>query len=201
MSPSGKDSWFWGDSTTVSRMQSHLWELNIQSSLTEAKHTTAKSLSSIVFVQTQKRLQGMKQALGAGIGWKAGRKMSLWGPRPCVSVSIPQATVQMPQRSHRSLHRCPTGASVGVKSTVRTAVGRWCTKAHGREYESGLKCNGPFPFKKKRVFMYLFIWMCPVFMVACGTEPGRPALGAWTLSYWTTREVQLGLFWQWRKSA
>ena len=137
-------------------MQSHLLELNIQSSLTEAKHTTAKSLSSIVFVQTQKRLQGMKQALGAGIGWKAGRKMSLWGPRPCVSLSIPQATVQMPQRSHRSLHRCHTGASVGVKSTVRTAVGRRCTKARGREYESGLKRNGPFPFKKN---MYLCIYL------------------------------------------
>ena len=100
--------------------------------------------------------------------------MSLWGPRPCVSLSTPQATVPMPQRSHCSLYRCPTEASLGVKSTIRTAVGRRCKEGHGQEYEWGLKCNRPFPLKKKKsyVFMYLFVWLCPVFIAACGTEPG-----------------------------
>ena len=27
-----------------------------------------------------------------------------------------------------------------------------------------------------------------------GMEPGPPALGAWSLSHWTTREVPLGFF-------
>lgn len=153
----------------MSRMQSHQPELKTQSSLTETKHATAKSLSSVVFVQTQKRLRG------AGRGWKAGRKMSLWGPRPCVSLRTPQATVQMPQRSHCSLYRCPAGASLGVKSAIRTAVGRQCAKGHGQEYEWGLKCNMPFPFKKK-LCIYVFICLAvSSFHAACGTEPGPPA--------------------------
>lgn len=156
----------------MSRMQSHQPELKTQSSITETKHATAKSLSSVVFVQTQKRLRGKKQALGAGRGWKAGRKMSLWGPRPCVSLRTPQATVQMPQRSHCSLYRCPAGASLGVKSAIRTAVGRRCAKGHGQESEWGLKCNMPFPFKKSYVFMYLFVWLCPVFMQHVGRNLG-----------------------------
>ena len=119
----------------------------------------------------------MKQALGAGIGWKAGRKMSLWGPRPCVSLSIPQATVQMPQRSHRSLHRCPTGASVGVKSTVRTAVGRRCTKARGREYESGLKRNGPFPFKKN-MYLCIYLFGCAQFSLWHVEQNLVPCIGS-----------------------
>ena len=57
---------------------------------------------------------------------------------------------------------------------------------------------------------YLFIWLCHVLVVACGIctcgkrtlscrmwglvpwlgiEPEPPALGAWSLSHWTTREV------------
>ena len=84
--------------------------------------------------------------------------MSLWGPRPCVSLSTPQATVPMPQRSHCSLYRCPTEASLGVKSTIRTAVGRRCKEGRGQEYEWGLKCNRPFPLKKKKA-MYLCIYL------------------------------------------
>ena len=196
MSPSGQESRFWGDTTAVSTMHSHWPELNTQSSLTEMKHTTAKSLSSIVFVQTQKRLRGKKQVLGAGRGWNAGRKMSLWGPRPCVSLSTPQATVPMPQRSHCSLYRCPTEASLGVKSTIRTAVGRRCKEGHGQEYEWGLKCNRPFPFKKK-LCIYVFICLAvPSFHCGRWDRTWPPALGAWTLSHWTPREVQLALFWQ-----
>ena len=54
-----------------------------------------------------------------------------------------------------------------------------------------------FPFLK-----YLFIWLCWVLVVACKLlvaecgiqfpdriEPGSPALGAWSLSHWTTRKV------------
>lgn len=67
------------------------------------------------------------------------------------------------QRSHCSLYRCPAGASLGVKSAIRTAVGRQCAKGQGQEYEWGLKCNMPFPLKSY-VFMYLFVWLCPVFM-------------------------------------
>ena len=47
--------------------------------------------------------------------------------------------------------------------------------------------------------IYLFTYW--VLVVACrivpwpGIEPGRPALGAWNLSLWTTRQVPLLMFW------
>ena len=53
--------------------------------------------------------------------------------------------------------------------------------------------------------IYLFIWLCQVFVLACrifscdvwdlvpwpGIEPRPPALGAWSLNHWITREVPL----------
>ena len=73
-------------------------------------------------------------------------------------------------------------------------------------------------------FKYLFIWLCwvlvetcGIFVVACGIlswgmwalscgvwdivpwpgiKPGPPALGAWSLSHWTTREVPVDEPWK-----
>ena len=46
------------------------------------------------------------------------------------------------------------------------------------------------------VILNLFLWLCWVLVAACGiyfpdqgSNPGPPALGAWSLSHWTTREV------------
>ena len=48
----------------------------------------------------------------------------------------------------------------------------------------------------KYLCIYLFAWLHWVLVVACGIlapwpgiEPGFPALGVWSLSHWTTREV------------
>ena len=55
----------------------------------------------------------------------------------------------------------------------------------------------------KNILMYLLIWLCQVLGAACqlfscstwdlvpwlGIKPRPPALGAWSLSHWTTREV------------
>ena len=49
-------------------------------------------------------------------------------------------------------------------------------------------------------FVYLFIYlvvlgfscgMWHVWVPQTGIEPGLPTLGAWSLSHWTTREVQI----------
>ena len=52
------------------------------------------------------------------------------------------------------------------------------------------------------IYFYLFIWLGRVLVAACGlyfpeqgSNPGPPALGAWSLSHWTTREVP-GKFFQ-----
>ena len=68
------------------------------------------------------------------------------------------------------------------------------------------------------IYFYLFIWLHQLFIVACktfhlhcsmqtlswgiwdlisrlGFELGLPALGAWSLSHWTTREVPPVTFW------
>ena len=46
------------------------------------------------------------------------------------------------------------------------------------------------------ICFYLFLWLCWVLVAACGiyfpdqgSNPRPPALGAWSLSHWTTREV------------
>ena len=59
-----------------------------------------------------------------------------------------------------------------------------------------------------RIYISLIIWLFQVLAAACGTfscgkwdlfpwpgiEPGPPALGAWSLSHWTTREVPVDTF-------
>ena len=53
------------------------------------------------------------------------------------------------------------------------------------------------------LYLFLFLWLCRVLVVVCGIlscclwdlvswlgiEPGSPALGMWSPSHWTTREV------------
>ena len=72
-----------------------------------------------------------------------------------------------------------------------------------------------FFFNKKNLFLYLFIWLQWVLVVACQIfscglwslsgsmwnlvfiwriEPGLPALGTWNLSHWTTREAPASLY-------
>ena len=43
---------------------------------------------------------------------------------------------------------------------------------------------------------YLYIWLCWVLVVTCRDGTGAPALGAWSLSHWTIREVPWYFFWQ-----
>ena len=58
-------------------------------------------------------------------------------------------------------------------------------------------CNLLFFFNLflKNIFIYLFIWQCQVLAMARGIEPRPYALGAWSLSHWTTREVPVILHW------
>ena len=37
--------------------------------------------------------------------------------------------------------------------------------------------------------VYLFLAACRILLYQPGIKPGPPALGAWSLNYWTTREV------------
>jgi len=43
---------------------------------------------------------------------------------------------------------------------------------------------------------YLYIWLCWVLVVTWRDGTGAPALGAWSLSHWTIREVPWYFFWQ-----
>ena len=64
-----------------------------------------------------------------------------------------------------------------------------------QDYRSGVPLNCSYPLF---IYLFLFIWLLWVLVVACslwdliswsGIEPGPCALGVWSLSHWTTREV------------
>ena len=126
-----------------------------------------------------------------------------WGSPEPKAPGLPHRLPVLPASMRKT---CPFARPAGHRaSRVVLPVGPPVKKGNTR----GQLSTSPSLCLYKFFFfnIYWLIWLCQVIIVACGifshsmsdlvswpgTEPVPPALWAWSLSHWTTREVPVSL--------